>query len=53
MREISEKCYRCECYWQNCDTDTECEGMKEPCHEFRECKRLKGEGEDEDEKVEL
>lgn len=40
--DISDKCLDCEIYWQNNDTETECEGDKEPCHEFRKCKHLRG-----------
>lgn len=34
-RKISDKCYECEIFWANNDTETECEGNEEPCHEFR------------------
>ena len=34
-RKISDKCYECEIFWANNDTETECEGDEEPCHEFR------------------
>jgi hypothetical protein len=34
--EVCEQCLECECYWQNTDSENECEGAKEPCHEFIE-----------------
>ena len=39
--KISDKCFECEIFWMNNDTETECEGAKEPCHEFRQRKYLK------------
>lgn len=32
---INDKCFICECYWQNNDTGEECEGAEQICHEFR------------------
>ena len=37
MKEIvTEKhiCDECKYYWQNCDTENECQGEVETCHEF-------------------
>lgn len=31
---ICDECYDCYWFWQNNDTECECQGNKEPCHEF-------------------
>lgn len=41
--DVCDQCLECEIYWKNNDTDSECEGEEEPCHEFRQCKHLKEE----------
>ena len=35
-----EKCCDCAYYWQNTDTENECVGEDEPCHEFIEFKGI-------------
>lgn len=32
---ICDECTICACYWENTDTENECEGLTKPCHEFR------------------
>ena len=34
--DICEKCTTCKWYWQNNDTENECEGSDVPCHEYIE-----------------
>ena len=36
-QECCEKCTTCYYYWQNNDTENECLGEDEPCHEYIEC----------------
>lgn len=31
---ICDECYECHYYWQNNDTENECQGQQEPCEEF-------------------
>jgi hypothetical protein len=31
---ICDECYECHYYWQNNDTEHECQGQEEPCEEF-------------------
>ena len=42
---INDKCFACECYWQNNDTGNECQGAEEPCHEFRNLFTVEGKDE--------
>ena len=30
----AKDCTKCFWYWQNNDTENECEGLEKPCHEF-------------------
>ena len=33
--DVCDECLNCAYYWQNTDTENECDGdKKEPCHEF-------------------
>ena len=33
-KEVCDKCYECYWYWENNDTEDECNGQKEACYEF-------------------
>ena len=34
MANICEECENCYYYWENNDTENECEGSEKPCHEW-------------------
>ena len=34
QRDICDECYNCYYYWENNDTENECNGSEEPCHEW-------------------
>ena len=34
--DMCDECLECECYWQNNDSDINCQGSVEKCHEYRE-----------------
>lgn len=36
LAEMSKDCTDCRNYWQNTDTENECNGQDKPCHEFVE-----------------
>ena len=37
FKKCCEKCTTCYYYWQNNDTENECLGKDEPCHEYIKC----------------
>ena len=39
LREASKDCTNCRYYWQNTDTESECNGQNKPCHEFVETEK--------------
>lgn len=32
--DICDECYNCYYYWENNDTENECNGSEAPCHEW-------------------
>lgn len=34
--EVCDKCYQCHWYWENNDTENECNGTEKNCDEFIE-----------------
>ena len=36
LKDAHKECFACHWYWQNNDTENQCEGQKEVCHEFIE-----------------
>ena len=42
-KDVCNECLNCSHYWQNTDTENECNGNeKEPCHEFVEIEKRIG-----------
>ena len=40
LAKVCDDCLNCAHYWQNTDTENECEGQNEPCHEYIEFKGI-------------
>ena len=39
-KDCCDDCLNCAYYWQNTDTENQCEGENEPCHEYIEFKGI-------------
>lgn len=40
LRDCCDECLKCAYYWQNTDTENQCEGENKPCHEYIEFKGI-------------
>ena len=39
-KDCCDDCLNCAYYWQNTDTENQCEGENEPCHDYIEFKGI-------------
>jgi len=35
VEKANDKCFKCEKFYQNCESETECHGDENACHEFK------------------